>query len=205
MNEQIDLRAYAGLGYNYQGAEIVSVRASVRPSFRTVAQLVIDGRIVATQFEPGYDITLFPNSRIILDQTARSVMLTLSGNLWVDSIDIEVRSSGYNNPGGNIEIPVYRSVFGNDLIDLGALVDLYRYRGLRIQQVIVTASARYGSAAASLVINGFNAGNVQFTGGFSQRQTLWLSGQPMIGSGADSLMLYTSGDMSVEHVTLVVR
>jgi hypothetical protein len=205
VNENLDIRAYAGLGYNYQGAEIISVRANVRPSgYRTVAQLMVDGRIVATQMDPGYQIVLYPQTRVLLDQSARSVSLSLSGSLWVDNIDVEVRNLGYN-PGGNVEIPVYRSVFGNDRIDLGSLVDLYRYQGLRIQQVAVTATARYGSAAVSLLVNGFNAGNLQFTGGYSQRQNLWLSGQPVIGNGADSLVLYTSGDMTVEHVTLILR
>ncbi len=206
VNETIDLRAYAGLGYNYSGAEIVSVRANVRSSgYRTIAQLQVDGRIVATQMDASNNIVLYPQSRVLLDQSARNVMLVLSGSVYVDTIDIEVRGGGYQQPGGNVDIPVYRSVFGNDRIDLTSLVDLSRYRGLRIQQVIVTATARYGSAAVSLLINGFNAGNLQFTGGYSQRQDLWLSGQPMIGSGADSLVLYTSGDMTVENVTLVVR
>jgi hypothetical protein len=206
VNESIDLRAFAGLGYNYAGSQVLSVRANIRPSgYRTLAQLMIDGRIVATQMDPSYQISLYPQSPLVLDQTGRDLRLVLSGSLFVDSIDVEVRS-GINNPGGNIDIPVYRSVIGNDRIDLTTLVNLSRYRGLRIQQVIVTGSTRYGSAVASLMINGLNSGSLQFmSGAYSQRQSILLPNSSMIGNGADSLVLYTSGDMTVEQVTLVVR
>jgi hypothetical protein len=154
-----------------------------------------------------FEIDLYPQSPVVLDQTGSDLRLSINGNVYIDSIDIEVQSGNYSNiPGGQIDIPVYRSVYGNDRIDLTSLVDLSRYRGLRIQQVVVTGTVQYGSAALSLMINGLNAGNLQFTGGgYSQRQTLWLGNSPMIGNGADSLVLYTSGDMSVEQVSLILR
>jgi hypothetical protein len=154
-----------------------------------------------------FEIDLYPQSPVVLDETGSDLRLSINGNVYIDSIDIEVQSGSYGNiPGGQIDIPVYRSVYGNDRIDLTSLVDLSRYRGLRIQQVVVTGTVQYGSAALSLMINGLSAGNLQFTGGgYSQRQTLWLGNSPMIGNGADSLVLYTSGDMSVEQVSLILR
>jgi hypothetical protein len=202
------LRAYSGLGYNYSGAQVVSVRANLRTTaYQTVAQLLLDGRVVATQMGASFEIDLYPQSPVVLDQTGSDLRLSINGNVYIDSIDIEVQSGNYSNiPGGQIDFPVYRSVYGNDRIDLTNLVDLSRYRGLRIQQVVVTGTVQYGSAALSLMINGLNAGNLQFTGGgYSQRQTLWLGNSPMIGNGADSLVLYTSGDMSVEQVSLILR
>ena len=213
-NQSIDLRLHAGINYGYQGWTITSVRANTRPNSpaQTVAQLVVDGRIWASQVNPGYQIYLVPQSTLILDQNARNVSLQISGGTYIDSIEVELRrgGGGYNPPsnpgyGQNIDISVYRSVYGNDRIDLTQYVDLYRYRGYRVEQVIVTATSRYGSSFVNLMINGNSQGQLSFNSSYSQRQSLWLSGQPVIGQGADSIVLYTSGDMTVETVTLVVR
>ena len=205
VNESFDLRALAGL--NYGSVQVVAVRANTRPtnSGRSMAQLLLDGRVIATQLDPSYQIVLIPQSAVVLDQTGRYLQLSLSGSVFVDSIDVEIRSIGPSPIGQNVEINVFRSVVGNDRIDLTQLVDLSRLRGLRIQEVYVTATARYGSAAVNLLANGLNLGALQFTSGLSQRQGMFLNNSPMIGNGADSLVLYTSGDMTVEHVTLVVR
>lgn len=211
-NQSIDLRLHAGINYGYQGWAITSVRANTRPNSpaQTVAQLVVDGRIWASQVNPGYQIYLVPQSTLVLDQNARNVSLSISGGTYIDSIEVELRRNGggYNPPPGygqNIDISVYRSVYGNDRIDLTQYVDLYRYRGYRIEQVIVTATSRYGSSFVNLMVNGNSQGQLSFSSSYSQRQSLWLSGQPVIGQGADSIVLYTSGDMTVETVTLVVR
>jgi hypothetical protein len=210
-NQSVDLRLFAGINYSYQGWAITSVRANTRPNSpaQTVAQLIVDGRVVASQLNPGYQIYLVPQSTVVLDQNARNVNLAISGSTYIDSIEIELRRAGHYNPppsyGQNIDITIYRSVYGNDRIDITQYIDLYRYRGYRVEQVIVSATARYGSAYVSLLVNGNSHGQLSFNGGYSQRQSLWLSNQPVIGQGADSLVLYTSGDMTVETVTLVVR
>lgn len=214
-NEQIDLRYLAGLntGY-YSGSEIVAVRANLRPNSpgTTVAQLLVDGRIQAQQVNPGYQLSLYPNSgSVVLDRNARDVRLTFSGGTYIDEIQIDVRSNGGYNPppnpgyGRNIDLNVYRSMRGNDRLDIGSLVNLSAYRGYRIQQVIVTGRATYQTSFVNLLINSFNAGQIQLVSGYSQSQSIYLSNQPMIGQGADSIVLYTSGDMTIERVTLVIR
>ncbi len=93
-NENIDLRLHANLNYGYRGAQILSVRAITRPNhsgYQDLAQLVVDGYVVATQYDPSYSITLFPQRNVVLDQNARDVRLVLSGSIFVDSIDVEVR------------------------------------------------------------------------------------------------------------------
>ena len=214
-NEQIDLRRLAGLnsGY-YSGFEIVAVRATLRPTTpgTTVAQLLVDGRIQAQQVNPGYQLSMYPQASIVLDRNARDVRLAISGGTYIDEIEIEVRSNGGYNPppsnpgyGRNIEVNVYRSMRGNDRLDIGSLVNLSAYRGYRIQQVIITGRATYQTSFVSLLINSFNAGQVQMVSGYSQAQSIYLSNQPTIGQGADSIVLYTSGEMTIEHVTLVIR
>lgn len=111
------------------------------------------------------------------------------------------------NPGyaENIEINIYRSVYGNDRIDLSQYVDLQYYRGRVIEHVRVTASARYNTGFMNLIINGRNMGQAQFNGGYSQTATYHLNQNTTIGYGADNIVLYTSGDMTVEHITIMIR
>lgn len=213
-NEQIDLRYLAGLnsGY-YSGSEIVAVRATLRPTYSgtTVAQLLVDGRIQAQQVNPGYQLSLYPNSgSVVLDRNARDVRLTVSGGTYIDEIQIDIRSNGGYNPppsngGRNIDISVYRNMRSQDRLDVGSLINLSAYRGYRIQQVIITGRASYQTSFVSLLINSFNAGQIQMVSGYSQSQSIYLSNQPMIGQGADSIVLYTNGDMVIERVTLVIR
>lgn len=213
VNETLPLRQLAGIGSRYDGWEVVSVRARTQTTNpgRTVAQLISDGRVVATQINPGFQIDLRPQYRLILGQSAGTLQLGIGGGTFIDTIEIELRrdDGGYNPPpppyGQNIEINIYRSVMGNDRIDLTQYIDLQRYRGRVVEQILVTASARYNSSFISLLINGFDMGRAQFSGGYSQIATFWMNRQLVIGQGADSLVLYTQGDMNVDHVTIVIR
>lgn len=212
-NETLPLRQLAGIGSRYDGWEVVSVRARTQTTNpgRTVAQLVSDGRVVATQINPGFQIDLRPQYRLILGQSAGTLQLGIGGGTFIDTIEIELRSDGggYNPPpppyGQNIEINIYRSVMGNDRIDLTQYVDLQRYRGRVVEQVLVTATARYNSSFIDLLINGFSMGQAHFSGGYPQIATFRMNRHLVIGQGADSLVLYTQGDMNVEHVTIVIR
>ena len=212
-NETLRLRQLAGIGSRYDGWEVVSVRARTQTTNpgRTIAQLISDGRVVATQVNPGFQLDLRPQYRLILGQNTGSLELGIGGGTFIDTIEIELRSNdGYNPPppppyGQNIEINIHRSVFGDDRIDLSQYIDLQRYRGRVVEQVLVTASARYNSGFISLLINSFNMGQAQFSGGYSQIATFRMNQHLVIGQGADSIVLYTQGDMSVEHVTIVIR
>lgn len=212
VNETLPLRHLAGIGSRYDGWEVVSVRARTQTTNpgRTVAQLVSDGRVVATQINPGFQIDLRPQYRLILGQSAGNLQLGIGGGTFIDTIEIELRRNGggFNPPppyGQNIEINVYRSVSGNDRIDLTHYIDLQRYRGRVVEQVLVTATARYSSSFMNLLINGFDMGRAQFSGGYSQIATFWVNQHLVIGQGADSLVLYTQGDMNVDRVTIVIR
>lgn len=112
------------------------------------------------------------------------------------------------NPGygrQQVNINVYQQVYGNDRLDLTTYFPLSRYRGWSIEQVVIEGRSNgYGSSAINLIINGNNYGQTNFSGGYSQSQSIWLSRRPMIGNGADSIMLYSSGQMSVDRVTLIL-
>jgi hypothetical protein len=215
-NERLPLRQLAGLGASYRGWEVVSVRAQTRPNSpsTTMAQLVSGGRIVAEQRNPGYQLFLAPGSRLILGVTANDLQLTISGSTIIDVLEIEVINTQGGN-GGNggyepnpypqsdrIDINIYRSTIGNDRVDLTSYIDMYQYRGMRIESVEIRARAEYNVAIAELMINSFRSGTVQFSGGYTQPQTIRLNQRPVLGQGADSIILNTRGNMTIESVVL---
>jgi hypothetical protein len=246
-NETLPLRQLAGLGSQYNGSEIISVTADTRPDSpgQTVVQLVADQRVVAVQGNPGYQINLFPNTRIILGQTARSLNLVVMGSTQIGTVRITIRRAGqypqppppppppgqnpppgtpyppyppYPPPGQNpppynpppqqgvlrVDLNVYRLTNGNDRVDLSQYVDLRRYLGFAVQSVEVTGSAQFQTSFVTLLVNGFDMGQqVQFTYN-PQTLSIFVPQRPVIGQGADSLVLYTQGNMTIQHVTLVL-
>ena len=209
-NERIPLRELAGLDSRYRGWEIVSVSARTRPnsSSTTIAQLVVDGRIIAEQRNPGYQISLYPTQRIVLGQTAQSIQLAISGSTIIDTIEVEVvnNGSGYNPGYGQdqIDLNIYRTVYGADRVDLTSYIDMYRYRGYRIESVEVSARAEGGLATTELLVNSFTQGSVQFSSGYAQTQVIFLNQRPVLGQGADSIVLRTRGNMTIERVLIRV-
>ena len=98
-NEVLDLRRLAGLGTQYRGWEVVSVRGKTRPNspYTTTVQLLADGRNVATQVNPGKRINLQPSQRIVLGST-RELEMYINGSTFVDEIVIELRQSSGSHP-----------------------------------------------------------------------------------------------------------
>ena len=228
-NERLDLRALAGLDSWYRGWEVVNVQVNLRGNRvgRNVVQLMADGRIIATEVSQGYQVNLTPQNRAILGTTIRSLHLLVNGSVYVDSIQVDLSNSqgspqlplphepppypgnpGYPGQPGygqqRVDINIYRNLYGNDRIDLSQFIDLGRYQGMAIEQVIVQGSAGYNSSFLNVIVNGNNMGQAAFTGNYSQQQSIWLSRRPVIGQGAESVVLYSSGQMTVERVTLVL-
>jgi hypothetical protein len=90
-DEMYQLSYYANLS-SYYGWEITAVRASTRPNspYRTVASLVDSNRnVLATQTNPGYQISLFP-SRYITAGT-QEIYLWLQGSTFIDTIEVELQ------------------------------------------------------------------------------------------------------------------
>jgi hypothetical protein len=214
-NERLPIGQLAGLEY-YQGWELVGIRASVRPNSNstTVVRLLVDGRIMASQTNPGYEIGLYPQTRIILG-AARGVQLEVIGSTEMQNVEVMLvrrqggGGGGYYPPpvdnGGQLAIPLNRTVYGNDQIDLNPFVDFYRYNGYRIIQIIVRARTSYGTGLIDFLINGFNMGTMQFRdGGYSSQDSLNIGQRPVIGRDASSLVLYTRGNMVVDQAILVL-
>lgn len=104
-NERLPLRQLAGLTSAYNGWEVISIRAQTRPnsSGRTIVQLVADGRIIASQTNPGYEIYLTPKTRAVLGSTVRELQLVVNGSTYIEDIQIDLISN--QSGGGDHLIP----------------------------------------------------------------------------------------------------
>jgi predicted nucleic acid-binding Zn-ribbon protein len=212
-NERLPLRQLMGLDARYRGWDVVSVRAQTRPDSpsTTVAQLVSDGRIVAEQRNPGYQLNLIPRSRLVLGANASSLQLAISGSTFIEMIEVELMDNSgggaydpnpYPGQSDRVVINIYRSTVGNSRIDLTSYIDLRQHRGQRVESIEVRARADYNVAITELLINSFRVGALQFSGGYMQSQTLFLNQRPLLGQEASSIVLQTRGNMQIESVII---
>lgn len=233
-NERLPLREMAGLDQSYQGSEIISVTANAQPnsSQQTVVQLVADGRVIAQQINPGRQIYLVPNQRIILSQNIRSLQLVVMGSTIIGQIDITISNFGngsyppapvvpqpppynpspnyppYNPPGygqqQRIDIQINHEMYGNDQLDLNQFVNLWQYRGYTIDQVLISGTSQFEPAFVELLLNNFSVGQVEFSDGYQQEQAMNIQGQPVIGQQGNDLVLQSSGNITINRITLIL-
>ncbi len=211
-NERLRLRELAGLDSAYNGYEVVTVRGTTRPSSseRTVVQLIADGRVIASQTNPGYQIYLRPQIRAELGTVVRSLQLAVSGSTYIEDLEIEVvrRGSGGHSPQPGygqrrVDIPIFRNTYNYESIHLSQYINLSQYRGLKIKEVIVTGSAQNQNVSVDLLINNYNLGQQIFSA-HRHQHSFRLHDQAVIGQNANDIAFYVRGSMNFEKVTLVL-
>jgi hypothetical protein len=91
-NQSIDLRRLFNLDENYTGYRVVSVSASTTPNSpsTTIANLVVNGYIMASERNPGYEIYLSPMERVRLDNSGTRVSLGITGSTYIQELQIEL-------------------------------------------------------------------------------------------------------------------
>lgn len=213
-NETLSLRQLAGIGENYRGYTVESVIVDVRRSGpRAELSLLTDGRMEETTYSPQGRVQLRPRFRAVLGEDIRTLQLEVRGIADIDSVTINlIEGDRYDRPdrpdrpgfpGREIDVPLYvsRRLYGNDRLDLTQYIDMNRYRGHRIEAIEIEATPVYNNALMDVIINGFNQGQTLQIDRYGSRQTV----RPMnavLGLGADSIMLYTRGDLDIHRVTL---
>ena len=91
-NQTIDLRRLFNLDNNYSGYRVVSVSASTTPNSPavTIANLLVNGYVMASERNPGYEIYLAPMERVRLDSSGTRVSLGIQGSTYIQEIQIEL-------------------------------------------------------------------------------------------------------------------
>lgn len=211
VNETLHLRQLAGIGPNYNGYTVESVVIDLRGSgYNSSLSLIADGRVEDTAYSPQGRVALHPRFRAILGQDIRTLQLDVRGLADIQSITVNLRdNSGYerpdrpDRPGRGIDVPLYvnRRMYGNDRMDLTQYIDMYRYRGYRIQEIVIQATPVYNTALLDLLINGFNQGQTLQIDRYNSVHTI-RPYNAILGQGADSIVFYTRGDLDIQGVTL---
>lgn len=213
-NETLALRQLAGIGENYRGYTVESVNVEVRRSGpRAELALLVDGRLEESAYSPQGYVQLRPRFGAVIGEDIRTLQLEVRGQTEVGSITINLiegdrydrpeRPDRPGRPGMTTDIPVSvnRRMFGMDRLDLNQYVDLYRYRGFRIEEIVIDASPAYNNALLDVQINSFNQGPTLQIDRYRTRHVV----RPMnavIGYGADSIVLASRGDLDIRAVTL---
>lgn len=109
------------------------------------------------------------------------------------------------NPGyGTISVPVYvdRYMYSNDRIDIGQHINLYQYQGYRLVAVDFTANAQYNTALIDVLINGFQVAPTINLNSYPNNFRIFPNQNTYIGYGADSIVIYGSGNLYIRNVFL---
>lgn len=203
INETVSLTQMLGLDSRYNGYVVESVMVDVRGSTQNSSlDLIVNGYMEQQTPFPRGRVMLYPRGEFAIGRG--SLQLGMRNVVDVDAIYVNLRP-GRGGGGGYQELPitvsVTRRLLGNDRLDIGAYIDLNRYRGYRIQSIEVYANSVYGGSFMDLVINGFNQGRSLEFGRYAQTQTV-MPTNAVIGQGAESIVFYSRGDMDVHTVTL---
>lgn len=207
-NETLALRQLAGIGENYRGYTVESVIVEVRRSGpQAEVSLLSDGREEDTAYSPQGPVQLRPRYRAVIGEDIRTLQLAVRGNAQIESITINLidndRIGRPDRPGRGLDVPLYvsRRLYGNDRLDLTQYIDMYRYRGYRVLEIVIEATPVYNTALIDVIINGFNQGPSLQVDRYNSRQTVRPQ-NAVLGQGADSIVLYTRGDLDIRAVTL---
>lgn len=218
-NETLDLRYLAGISEQYRGYTVESVSVDVQRSgpYAEVA-LLADGRTEEAAYSPQGRIDLRPRFGSVLGRDIRSLQLAVRGNAFIGEVTIILTESRMDRPdrpgrpgrpgrGGeeyrteDVQLFVNRRMYGTDRLDLTQYIDMYRYRGFRIQSIEIDARAIYNTALLDVLVNGFNQGPTTQIDQRGFRQSVYLQ-NAVIGQGADSIVFVTRGDLDIRGVTL---
>lgn len=210
INETLPLRQLLGLERQYNGYIVESVTVQVRGAdYSSRLELIVNDYTVDTAFSPSGLIGLFPRQGSKLGRDINTLRLRVVSVVDIESITVHLRAGqggGYPDDGGYgreevVPLNVYQQMGAYGSLDLSRYIDLGRYRGLRIQSIEVEASARYGSALMSVLINGFNQGVTHNLNQYLQTYVTYPQ-NAVIGRGAESIVLKTQGEQTIHRVIL---
>ena len=202
-DESLPLRVLAGIGPEYANWEVVSVTGNTRPNSpaRTTATLIANGRALATQVNPGSRISLLPSRRLTLGElNLGDLQLSIGGSTYIDNLEIELRY----DQSKVVVIDINDTASNNDVIDLGDFDEVVRNTGRSVDQVLITATSPDNSGSILVVMNGAAVGQTSFTNQV-QEQALYVDQEQLLNSGDWATSLYTSGNLSIQKVTLILK
>jgi hypothetical protein len=138
-------------------------------------------------------------------QNFNQMSLGIRGVLYVDHITVNLRSGGYNPPPpppyGDVSVPGYvnQSFYQNVTLDLLRYVNLYNYRGYRVESVTIHGRNLDSRGSARVVVNGIVAGrvNLSYSG-----DTVQMPINVSVGQNLQSLNLQVVASAEIDGIEI---
>lgn len=218
--EQIPIDRMINL-HAMQGLELTMVEVeTLRTDYRDQVALLINRQNVDQQNAREGFTELFPAQDRIVGFDLHELDLSIQGSMYIGRVILHFQpgvDGGIGRPDDgigrpdrppydrdlqNVFVPVNRTFFGIDRLDIGQYVSLRNFVGQRLEAIEVVADARFNNAIIDLMINGFQVGYGQSVGPQMQTIILYPGANQMIGRGADSILLLTRGDVTIHSLNL---
>lgn len=199
------------LDYHLRGeALLYSVEVSLRGYYNSSSwlELLIDRQVEDSEYT-AYDnyAILTPRRPVSVGHFGRSLQLRVAGSVYIDRIVLNVRDGGYNPPRPpdygffDLQTQVGQNFRGTSYLDLFSRLNLYSYRGYRIESVTVYGSSARGFGSVEVRASGYSYGSVTLPT-FLDAQTIYLGGNQQIGYNLNSLDLQIQGNIWIERVVV---
>jgi hypothetical protein len=182
----------------------------------TTVQLVVNGIVRASQFNPGNQIVLYPND-LILDSNTRSLSLDITGFTHIDTITVELSNAYGSNINLDwayaqyIDIDLNVDALSNSYVNLNELADLSVFSGRILERVNVIAAipdeAMPGTVTTvSLLASSQTLGQAQFSSYDPEQNAIWTDyNRFVLGQNLFDLALYSDGAIHMDRVILKVK
>lgn len=200
----IPLRQLLDLDERYRGRRVEFVALVARTDFgRGNAELVVNGRPVGIPQQVGqYTQTLifYPDAyESELGHEIRTLQLELEGRLHVESVAVQLATDyGYDDQ-DEIRVPLYQRKTGYSTLHVRQILGLdERYRGRRVEEILLTAASDHGRAQAQLVINGRRVGMPEVIDRYSREISLRPEyGMDVIGQDVRTIEIELRGNVDI--------
>lgn len=212
-NERLPLRQLANIGRELIGYKVDSVQVYLRPARNNNARLELELNRRVEDSRSVYNetfIELRPRGWDNQIDERDSVQLEVIGEVYIDRIIVNLsgRDQYQPYPPPNygeivVQLPL-PAMPPMGRIDLTRMIDTYRYNGMSLVGIEITASARYNAAALEVVINSFPQGTVSLSR-YQTTQVVRPRQVFVIGQSLGNLMLEPRGDTSLMSVRLILR
>ncbi len=214
IDRMVDLQAM-------QGMELTMVEIeTLRTDHNDQVNLLINHQLADQQNTYEGFTELFPRQERIIGFNLHELDLSIDGSMYIGRVILHFQQGvegGIGRPGDgigrtdrppfdsnlqNVFIPVNRTFFGNDRVDIGDYISLHNYTGQRLEAIEVLAEARFSNAIIDLMINSFQVGFGKSVGPSIQTIIFYPRNNNIIGRGGDSIILLTRGDITIHHLNL---
>jgi hypothetical protein len=203
INERLSLLQLLQIGQQYRGYTVDSVIVNTRGSNGRM-DLLVNGAVQSSLSNGFGAIRLVPSYNTTVGVNLNTLELGVAGFADVDSITVNLtRGNSGPVPGPNdivLPISINQRIYSNGRLDVSALIDMNRYRGMRIIAIDINANSVYQQATLSTLVNGQNVGALALSP-YSAVQSLYPQ-YAILGQYADALVFVATGDLNLNSVTL---